>query len=61
MDNKNYQNYLGIKSIDKTGKTGLTKEKKEILEKSMGSASAPINLNTIREWAKYGDNGDRTN
>jgi hypothetical protein len=44
-----------IKTIDKTGKTGLTKEKKEILKRCQGSASAPINLNKIRQWSKYGD------
>ena len=42
-----------IKTIDKTGKTGLTKEKKEILKQQAGSASFPIDLNTMREWSKY--------
>ncbi|WP_157061880.1 hypothetical protein [Alicyclobacillus ferrooxydans] len=42
-----------IKTIDKTGKTGLTKEKKEILKRHAGSASVPIDLNTMREWLKY--------
>ncbi|WP_374718364.1 hypothetical protein [Neobacillus sp.] len=61
MDNKEKQNRSGVKAINKTGRTGMTREKKETLKKSMGSASAPIDLNTIREWAKYGDNRDRTN
>ena len=42
-----------VKPINKLGKTGLTREKKEILKQQQGSASAPINLNKIREWAKY--------
>lgn len=42
-----------VKPIDKTGKTGLTKEKKETLKKQSGSASFPIDLNTMREWSKY--------
>lgn len=44
-----------IKTIDKTGKTGLTKEKKGILKRQAGSASVPIDLNTMRERLKYGE------
>lgn len=43
------------KTIDKTGKSGLTREKKEILKQHQGSASVPIDLNAIREWMKYKD------
>ena len=42
-----------VKPIDKSGKTGLTKAKKEILKMQQGSASFPIDLNCIREWDKY--------
>ena len=43
------------KTIDKTGKSGLTREKKEILKQQQGSTSVPIDLNAIREWVKYKD------
>ncbi|WP_274854010.1 hypothetical protein [Bacillus methanolicus] len=42
-----------MKKINKPTK-GLTKEKKEILKKFIGSASFPIDLNKVREWWKYG-------
>jgi len=42
-----------VKSIPNKEKNGLTAEKKEILRKQQGTASAPIDLNTIREWSKY--------
>ncbi|MCM3624336.1 hypothetical protein M4D70_19095 [Brevibacillus borstelensis] len=55
MDSMENQKRCGVKPIDKTGKTGLTRRKKEILKSMMGSVSYPIDLNKIREWAKYGD------
>ncbi|WP_154670397.1 hypothetical protein [Bacillus timonensis] len=45
-----------IKRIDKSNVSGLSKSKKELLEKHMGSASANIDLNKIREWWKYENN-----
>lgn len=42
-----------VKPIDKVGKTGLTEEKKQLLKKYQGSASAPIDLNKIHQWSKY--------
>lgn len=44
-----------VKQIDKTDKTGLTPEKKEILKSQQGSVSFPIDLNKVREWDKYGE------
>jgi hypothetical protein len=57
MDKKEERDMIvAVKPIDKTGKTGLTREKKEILKKQVGSASAPIDLNKMREWMKYENN-----
>jgi hypothetical protein len=39
-----------IKRIDKSKISGLSKGKKEILRKHMGSASVKIDLNKVREW-----------
>jgi hypothetical protein len=41
------------KKIDKTNKTGLTKEKKKILKSMSGSVLGP-DLNTMRHCLKYG-------
>lgn len=48
------------KSIDKNGKLGLTIEKKGILKQQQGSASVAIDLNTMREWVKYGEEHDES-
>ena len=42
-----------VKPIPRKDTQGLTPEKKEILRKQQGTASMPIDLNTIREWSKY--------
>lgn len=56
MDNKVENNMLSaVKPINKAGKTGLTKEKKELLKKYQGSASAPIDLNKIRQCSKHNE------
>lgn len=56
MDKKEGNDMLAaVKSINKAGKTGLTKEKKEIMKKYQGSASAPIDLNKIRQWSKHNE------
>jgi hypothetical protein len=47
--------FTKIKPINKAGKTGLTKEKKEIMKRSQGSTSVPINLNKIPQWSKYSE------
>jgi hypothetical protein len=49
------QNSRDVKPINTVGKTGLTREKKEIMKQMQGSVTAPIDLNSIREWVKYGD------
>lgn len=41
-----------IKRIDKTNISGLSKNKKELLKKHMGSASTKLDLNKVREWWK---------
>ncbi|MCF8564666.1 hypothetical protein LLE49_07890 [Alicyclobacillus tolerans] len=48
------------KPIDKKGKSGLTREKKEILKQQQGSASVPIDWNSVREWVKYGEDNDES-
>lgn len=45
-----------IKRIDKSNISGLSKSKKELLKKHMGSASVKIDLNRVREWWKNEDN-----
>jgi len=40
--------------IDKSKITGLTKEKKAILESYCGKYSSRIDLNKVRDWYKYG-------
>ncbi|WP_336883836.1 hypothetical protein [Priestia koreensis] len=44
-----------IKAIDKSNITGLSKDKKKLLEQYMGSAPSKIDMNKVREWWKYGD------
>lgn len=36
--------------------TGLNAQTKSVLKKLMGSASAPISLNKVRDELKYGSN-----
>jgi hypothetical protein len=45
-----------IKRIDKSKISGLSKSKKELLKKHMGSASVNIDLNSVREWWKNENN-----
>ncbi|MBD1381347.1 hypothetical protein [Metabacillus arenae] len=45
-----------IKRIDKSNVTGLSKNKKDLLKKHMGSASVKIDLNKVRDWWKYENN-----
>lgn len=45
-----------IKKIDKSNISGLSKNKKDLLKKHMGSASGNIDLNKVREWWKYENN-----
>lgn len=49
-------NATAVKQIDKSNITGLTKRKKEILKRHMGSASSKIDMNKVRDWWKYEDN-----
>ena len=44
-----------MSKIDKINKTGLTKEKKKILKKLMGSASIPLDFNKMRDELKYSE------
>lgn len=54
MDQKEGNDMLAeVKPINKEGKTGLTKEKKDLMRRYLGSASAPIDLNKIYQWAKH--------
>ncbi len=46
-----------IKRIDKTNISGLSKNKKELLKKHMGSASTKLDLNKVREWWKNETSG----
>ncbi|MBO8171497.1 MAG: hypothetical protein H0Z33_06390 [Bacillaceae bacterium] len=53
MDKKEGNDMLTpVKPINKAKKTGLTKDKKELMKKYQGSASAPVDLNKIRQWSK---------
>lgn len=45
-----------VKRIDKSKVNGLSKMKKDLLKKHMGSASQSIDLNKVREWWKYENN-----
>jgi hypothetical protein len=45
-----------IKRIDKSNISGLSKNKKDLLKKHMGSASVNIDLNRVREWWKNENN-----
>jgi hypothetical protein len=40
----------------KVGITGLTKEKKEILKKSVGKCTSKIDFNKVKDSWKYEDN-----
>lgn len=56
MDKKEENGMLApVKPINKVGKKGLTKDKKELMKKYQGSASAPIDLNKIRQWSKHNE------
>ncbi|MBS2772766.1 hypothetical protein PNH38_07300 [Anoxybacillus rupiensis] len=46
-------NATTIKKIDKSKNKGLTKNKKELLKKHMGSASSKIDMNDVHHWWKY--------
>jgi len=41
-----------IKKFAKDGITGLTKEKKELLKKFIGSSPSKIDMNKVRDWWK---------
>ncbi|PTQ57320.1 MAG: hypothetical protein BSOLF_1871 [Candidatus Carbobacillus altaicus] len=45
--------FPAVKPINKEGKTGLTKKKKELMKRYQGSASIPVDLNKIYQWAKH--------
>ncbi|GED28658.1 hypothetical protein BAG01nite_47600 [Brevibacillus agri] len=49
------QNIRDVKLINKAGKTGLTREEKEIMKQMKGSVTSPFDLDSIRERIKYGD------
>ncbi|MFC4183974.1 hypothetical protein [Saccharococcus thermophilus] len=49
-------NATATKKIDKSKNTGLTKSKKELLKKHMGSAPSKIDMNDVRHWWKYENN-----
>ncbi|MDR9507024.1 MULTISPECIES: hypothetical protein [Brevibacillus] len=48
------QNSRGVKPI-KGRENRLTREKKEIMKQMQGFVTTPFDLNSIREWIKYGD------
>jgi hypothetical protein len=50
---ENKMNATTIKKIDKSKNKGLTKNKKELLKKHMGSASSKIDMNDVHHWWKY--------
>lgn len=52
-EHKNNVNSKKINAV-KANKTGLNPEKKKILEKLMGTASFPLDLNKMRDEIKYG-------
>jgi hypothetical protein len=49
-------NATATKKIDKSKFTGLTKNKKKLLKKHMGSAPSKIDMNDVRHWWKYENN-----
>jgi hypothetical protein len=47
---------MSIRKINKSKNIGLTKSKKELLQKHMGSAPSKIDMNDVRHWWKYKSN-----
>lgn len=47
---------MSIRKIDKSKNIGLTKSKKELLQKHMGSTPSKIDMNDVRHWWKYKGN-----
>ena len=44
-----------VKKIDKTNLSGLTLDKKKLLQSLQGIATSPIDFNKIRNEEKYGE------
>ncbi|WP_150267509.1 hypothetical protein [Paenibacillus tepidiphilus] len=53
-EEKNMQ--TAIKKLDTSKYSALTKSKKEILKKHMGSATSKIDMNKVKDWWKYESN-----